>query len=178
MPVCFGRSNVGLHAHGILFCFNNTKMITTIAIDPGASGGVAFHNAHDGIYTCFDLYPITDLLEAIDTLKEADSKIRIVVEDLPPYTGNKIPGSRSFKMGVSYGLILGIGAGAGIPTYKIKPKDWQNSLAGVKGTKGNDRKKILRDICKRLYPDLKPTLKTCDAILILHQYLLCKDIGK
>ena len=153
-------------------------MITTIAIDPGKSGGVAFHNERDGLYLAHDLYPITDMLEAIDTIREADMDLRIVVEDIPPYTGRNIPGSSAFKMGQSYGLILGIGLGAKIPTYKIGPKDWQKPLPGLQGKKGKDRKKELKDICKRLHPELNPTLKTCDAILILHQFLLCEKIGK
>ena len=151
---------------------------TTIAIDPGENGGVAFHNERDGIYFAHNLKPITDFLESIDTIRNADYRIVFVVEDVPPYTGNNIPGSSAFKMGVSYGLIQGIALGERIPCFKITPKDWQKGLQGITGKKGKDRKQILKDICKRLYPELTPTLKTCDAILILHQYLRCKELGK
>ena len=152
-------------------------MITTIAVDPGKSGGVAYHNERDGLYLAHNLYPITDLLEAIDTIRESDFKIRIVVEDIPPYTGNNIPGSSAFKMGQSYGLILGIGLGERIPTFKIGPKKWQKPLPGLQGLKGPSRKKELKDICRRLYPDLNPTLKTCDAILIMHSFLACEELA-
>lgn len=153
-------------------------MITTIAVDPGKSGGVAFHNDRDGIYLAHDLYPITDLLDAIDTIREADMRMHMVVEDIPPFTGNKIPGASAFKMGTSFGLIQGIALGERMPCFKITPKDWQKGLRGLKGLKGNERKKVLRDTCKRLYPNLNPTLKTCDAILIMHQYLQCKSLGQ
>ena len=153
-------------------------MITTIAVDPGKSGGVAFHTARDGIYNAYDLYPITNMLEDIEMLKGEGFKLKMVVEDVLPYHGNNIPGSSAFKMGVSYGLIQGICLGERIPCYKITPKDWQKTLPGLKGFKGAQRKKDLRDICKRLYPDLKTTLKTCDAILIMHQYISLKTNPK
>lgn len=146
------------------------RMIT-IAVDPGKSGGVAFHNKEDGIYNAYNLYPITHMLEDIAMLKHEGFKLQMVVEDIPPFTGNKIPGSSAFKMGVSYGLIQGICLGEQIPCFKITPRDWQKSLSGVKGLKGTERKKVLQDICKRLHPNLNPTLKTCDAILIMHQFI-------
>lgn len=171
---------MGIYDDGIRSKFYLSRIMstTTIAIDPGENGGVAFHNERDGIYLAHNLKPLTDFLESIDTIRNADYKIVFVVEDVPPYTGNNIPGSSAFKMGVSYGLIQGIALGERIPCFKITPKDWQKGLQGITGKKGKDRKQILKDICKRLYPELTPTLKTCDAILILHQYLRCKELGK
>lgn len=153
-------------------------MITTIAVDPGKSGGVAFHNERDGIYVAHNLYPITDLLETMETLRESGSRMQMVVEDIPPFTGNLIPGASAFKMGVSFGLIQGIALGERISCFKITPKNWQKGLSGLTKLKGSKRKQALRDTCRRLYPDLKPTLSTCDAILIMHQYLACKALAK
>ena len=47
----------------------------------------------------------------------------------------------------------------------VAPKRWQAGLH-LKGLKGSERKRALRDNAFRLYPDLKPTLKTADAILL------------
>ena len=146
-------------------------MLVTIAIDPGAKGGVAFHNERDGIYEADNLYPLANLMNTITMLRSDDFKLQMVIEDIPPFTGNIIPGSRAFKMGVSYGMLQGLALGERIPCFKITPRDWQKTLPGVKGLKGNERKKVLKDICVRLYPNLKPTLSTCDAILMLHKFI-------
>lgn len=146
-------------------------MITTIAVDPGKSGGVAFHNPEDGIYQAYDLEPITDVLESMDVYLGADMPLQLVVEDVPPYTGKNIPSSRAFKLGKSYGLILGIGLGKKLPIYVIKPKDWQSTY-GLGKLTGYSRKKALKDICTRMYPKLnKVTNNTCDAVLILHTFI-------
>lgn len=146
-------------------------MMVTIGIDPGKSGGVAFANEEDGIYRAENLYPITALMEHVETIRDAGHKMQIVVEDVPPYTGKNIPGSSAFKLGVSFGLIQGYALGERIPCYMLKPKDWQKSIGGLKGAEGKTRKQLLRDVAKRLYPELTPTLKTCDAILITHVFL-------
>lgn len=153
-------------------------MKTTIAVDPGASGGVAFSNEEDGIYATINLNPLTTLLGEIEILRNAGHEMEMVVEDIPPYVqGNNIPGSSAFKMGVSFGLIQGIALGERIPCFLVRPKDWQKHLIGKNGPKGPERKRALRDIAKELYPELKPTLKTCDAILLLFTYLDAKNKG-
>lgn len=153
-------------------------MKTTIAVDPGANGGVAFANDSDGIYATINLNPLSNLMAEISILRNADHDMEMVIEDIPPYVqGNNIPGSSAFKMGVSFGLIQGLALGERIPCFLVKPKDWQKHLTGVKGLKGPERKRALRDIAKELYPELKPTLKTCDAILLCFTYLDAKKKG-
>ena len=153
-------------------------MLITISVDPGESGGVAFHNERDGISHAYNLKPLSDVLEEIQSLKLEGFKIQMVVEDVPAWTGRNLPSSRMFKMGVSFGIIQGIALGERIPCFKVTPRDWQKGLQGLKGKRGNERKKVLKDICKRIYPDLNPTLKTCDAILILHQVITNKTNPK
>ena len=146
-------------------------MRTIIAIDPGANGGVAFYNDRDGIYRANDLMPLSDLLDDLDILFDAGADVIFVVEDVPPFTGNMIPGSSAFKMGKRYGLVLGIGMGLRIPTYTIKPKKWQKVFDGLGKSKGPDRKKKLKDICKQLHPEIKVTYNTCDAVLLMHYFI-------
>lgn len=150
----------------------------TIGVDPGASGGVAYHSEAEGIFEAHNLYPMSNLLNNLIMFRQEDWKMQVVVEDVPPYTGSNIPQSASFKLGKSCGMVEGLALGERLPCYKVTPRDWQKSLPGIKGKTGNDRKKILKDICLRLYPNLIPTLKTCDAILILHQFITNKTNPK
>tara|TARA_Y100000114_G_C11751580_1_gene324587 strand:+ start:1416 stop:1868 length:453 start_codon:yes stop_codon:yes gene_type:complete len=143
-------------------------MTTIVGVDPGSQGGVAFYNEQDGIYMASDLMPVTDFIDDLDGIED---DVIFVVEDVPPFTGKIIPGSSAFKMGKSYGLILGLALGRGYSTYAVKPKKWQKDYDGLGSSKGNERKKRLKDICKQLHPKLKVTYKTCDAILLLHYFL-------
>ena len=141
----------------------------TIGIDSGKSGGVAYME-NDNIFMAHDLYPISDMIGEIHQFihEHGRMKVRAVIEE-PPSFIKMIPASRSFQMGVSFGECKGICQGALIQTICLRPQVWQKGLTGLKGKQGPARKKGLKDHAFRLYPSLKPTLKTADAILLLHQ---------
>lgn len=141
----------------------------TIGIDSGLKGGVAY--MHDGgIYHAHNLYPISDMIEEIHSLilQHGRGDVRVVIEEPPAYV-KPIPSHTTYKMGVSYGECKGIAQGSRIQCITVDPKTWQKGLKGLKGLEGPARKRMLKDHAFRLYPDLKPTLQTADAILLLHQ---------
>ena len=54
-----------------------------------------------------------------------------------------------------------------IPVRKVAPQTWQKFFAPVPKEK-RDRKQYIADCVRAFYPDLKVTLKTADALGILH----------
>jgi hypothetical protein len=80
--------------------------------------------------------------------------------------GAKLPGSSMFKMGHNAGYWEGALSALGVKVIRIRPQEWQKGITGITGKKGPDRKRALRDEAIRRFPQLKPTLQTCDALLI------------
>ena len=133
-----------------------------LAIDPGANGGFVYK----GGATTFS--GKNNELEKL-TLNH---KTVIVVEKVPPYVGKFIPSSSAFKLGYSYGWI--VGRFSGYKTHLVTPQVWQAFL-GI-GTKGEQTttqwKNKLKDEAIKLFPDQRRiTLATADAYLLLHYAL-------
>jgi hypothetical protein len=131
-----------------------------LAIDPGSSNGGYVYKA--GLVT---------ISGKIDELKELtiNKKTIIICEKVPSYVGKFIPSSSAFKLGFSYGWI--VGKFSAYKTHLITPQVWQAYL-GI-GTKGEQTttqwKNKLKDEAIKLFPDQKRiTLATADAYLLLH----------
>ena len=141
-----------------------------IGIDSGANGGVCVLYPDKAAFAA----PIGSITELRDILaiaekyaKEKPHTIESFVEEVTGYIGGKPqPASRSFVLGKSYGSILGLLVGLGIPFRTVRPQKWQTGLSGVRGIEYTARKRRLKEIATERYPQLKPTLKTADAILI------------
>lgn len=141
-----------------------------IGIDSGASGGVAiiFPN---GEAQASPIGSVSDLCEVFkDAIRHSEKSgyfIEAALEEVTGYIGGKPqPASRSFVLGKSYGAIIGLLIGLEIPFRTVRPQKWQSGLSGVKGLSYAQRKRKLKDYAVQMYPHLKPTLKTADAILI------------
>ena len=143
-------------------------MEATFVIDPGAKGGYVL--CLDGLkdMTAFNLDEIGAFLEHLHEYKVYNRVV--VIEDVPSYIGRNVPSHTSFKLGKSCGLVEGVARGQYIPTHLISPKAWQKGLSGLQGKTGATRKRVLKDHAQRLYPNLEPTLRTTDAILLAHHY--------
>ena len=147
-------------------------MRATIAVDPGKSGGYAI--SIDG---AVEAHPYRDETEFLDHIYELNMRpdltaIEAAVEEVPKFVGKAVPGSTSFVLGYHYGFIVGAFRANQIPVHLYRPQVWQKGLTGVKAAKGSKKKRILRDHATRLYPSLRPTLATADAVLILRHHLL------
>ena len=137
-----------------------------IAVDPGANGGYCVCLGSPRAMTAHNLKSPSEFTEHVHELLEMNEGfVRGIVEDVPPFCGVAVPSHTSFKLGRNFGMIEGIFRGLKIPYELVSPKRWQTGLP-LKGLKGSERKRALRDNASRLYPDLKPTLKTADAILL------------
>jgi len=134
------------------------------AIDPGAGGGIAYFW---DLYGKADAMPetVVDLADKIRELKCAGYNT-CYLEEIPKYAGKNA--SAMMKLSTRYGECRGILAALGIRVYELRPQDWQKVLSlGNRATYGTRWKAHLKERAQALFPHLKVTLKTADALLIL-----------
>ncbi len=142
-----------------------------LAIDPGASGGIAWR-----IGPTVECCPMPDTeggvlhrLRQIAIAAGGPGGLVAYVEQVGGYAGQAQPGSAMFTFGRGYGFLLGILACLGIRTELVTPRRWQKPL-GIGTAAGLARpewKRKLRAKAEQLYPGQPVTLKTCDALLLL-----------
>ena len=143
-------------------------MKNILAIDPGASGGFAWRDILGKVHT----------LKMPDTEGDVVSFIRsracdgctVVLEQVGGFIqGNPAPGSTMFNFGEGFGIIKGATQALGVPLVMVRPQAWQKALSlGNKKDYDKRWKPHLKEVAQRLYPSIDITLKTADAILILH----------
>jgi len=142
-----------------------------IAIDPGASGGIAWL-CQDG-YIFAAAMPATegDVLAQLTSLQAANGfPKRVIIEDVGGFCGVGQPGSAMFKFGRGFGFILGVCAALGWRVELVKPQKWQKTLGlGTKALAGGKGpwKNKLKALAQQLFPTCDVTLKTADALLML-----------
>ncbi len=145
-------------------------MKTVIAVDPGLSGGIAVHWESEPVKT----YPMPstegDLVNLLRELTPDPANTIAFVEEVGGYIGKAQPGSSAFKFGRNFGFLLGVLQTTGIRIELVRPQKWQKAL-GLGHASGcvskTEWKNKLKAHAQRLYPHLKPTLATADALLIL-----------
>jgi hypothetical protein len=139
-----------------------------VAFDPGKAGGACIRH-DDGL---IELHPFRVEHEYIELIRELDrKKYEAVVEDVPAFVSSATSNASSFKLGYNFGFIVGALRALRLPTHLVKPQVWQKGLQGLRPRLGyTDRKRILKDNAIRLFPDLKITNATADAVLIMDWY--------
>jgi hypothetical protein len=153
--------------------------LTVLGIDPGASGGIACWRPDEPILAFPTPQSEGDQVELIRELIAGGEAVAFL-EQVGGYTGQGQPGSAMFKFGRSFGFTLGVLQTLGVRVELVQPQKWQKPL-GV-GTRSacatrSEWKAKLRACAQRLYPKLKPTLSTADAILILEFGLKSLRLG-
>jgi crossover junction endodeoxyribonuclease RuvC len=142
---------------------------SVIGVDPGLSGGIA-HRAPDHSFSAFAMPPTEgDLLDLLSTLSMPGKTIAFV-EEVGGFAGKQQPGSAMFRFGRNFGFLLGVLQALGVRIELVRPQKWQKplSLGTASGCASRTEwKNKLKGCAQRLYPALKPTLSTADAILIL-----------
>jgi hypothetical protein len=139
-----------------------------IGIDPGASGGIAV--IYDGGFAQAFPMPETDK-EILDLLREfappegKESEVFACIERLNAMS----PGRQAcFQLGQSYGKLKMALIACGIPFSEVLPAAWQKAMGcpSKKGRTYAQRKALLRARAQALFPQLKVTNQTADALLI------------
>jgi|SRR5208282_382128 len=145
-------------------------MKTIISIDPRQSGGLAVKHDGQPVQT-FPMPPTEgDLLCLLRQLAADPANTLAVVEEVSGFVGKAQPGSSAFKFGRGFGFVLGCIQALGVRLELVRPSKWQKPLGlGTASTCASkvEWKNKLKAHAQRLYPALKVTLATADALLIL-----------
>lgn len=138
-------------------------MNITIGIDPGTNGGI-------GVICGKDSYAIKmpettkDIFDVFFELKQnADSENSPIIAFLESVSASPQMGVvSSFTFGRGYGNLEMALTAAGIPFERVRPQVWQKALGCM--TKGD--KNVTKQKAQELFPSLKITHATADALLI------------
>lgn len=155
---------------------------TICSVDPGSKGGIAYILAGTAKPVAYSM-PETqgDILDSFRALACGSDGERIAfLEQVGGYIqGNAAPGSAMFNFGENFGFVKGVLMALGFRLEMVRPQHWQKALmlgtAGVekgdsksvKAKKKRDFKNRMKEHAQRLYPDVKVTLNTADALLLL-----------
>lgn len=137
-----------------------------IGIDPGASGGIAY--LHRGLMTAVPM-PETerDLFNCIHALSPGRNATAIIEQIGPAFP--KISKSSMSKLYGNYLVLRMTLIGNKIPFEAKLPRVWQRAM-GIAPKKKTETKtqwkNRLKARAQELFPELKVTLPTADAILI------------
>lgn len=145
-----------------------------IAIDPGASGGIAKLRLHDKKLMVFPMPEDADLRDMVQEWIEAFGAENIVcyLEQVGGFinVGGKGVGTgpAMFNFGDGFGYIRGLIDAARIKRVLVRPQVWQKGIPGIAPKmKSPVRKRALKEYAARIFPNEKVTLKTADALGIL-----------
>ena len=148
---------------------NRADFNTIIAVDPGLSGGIACWKEDQPI-TAFSMPPTEgDLLELVRTLIAPGQTVALI-EKVSGFAGKQQPGGAMFTFGRNFGFIIGIFQALNVRVELVLPQKWQRPLSLGTARSCASRtvwKNKLKGCAQRLYPAIKTTLATSDALLIL-----------
>lgn len=144
-----------------------------IAIDPGASGAAAVKWT-DGSVCVEPFLSEIEMLEFMRIVREnADAEgadVCVFIEKVGGFVGGiGNTGSSMFNFGRNYGYYIGVCDALGFATRFVAPGVWQKKYpTRAKSAKEKAaHKRELKEHAARLYPKLKVTLASADALLIL-----------
>jgi hypothetical protein len=134
-----------------------------ISIDPGASGGIAWTD--DGtVFTCAMPEGMTAQVDALRSLA-ALGQTQAILENVGFFRpGNSGPAACTFSRHV--GHLEAACYCLGISVVKVAPQTWMKTIGTFPKDK-KERKAAIKEVMARLYPHLKVTLKTADALGLL-----------
>jgi len=135
--------------------------MTTIGIDPGINGGIAWIDSTGDIAVEKMPDTILDLWELIESIKvNAGNAVKAYLETVhsSPQMGVK----SAFTFGNGYGHLEMALTAAGIPFERVRPQAWQKEMGCL--TKGD--KNVSKRKAQELFPGTKVTHAIADSMLI------------
>lgn len=145
-----------------------------ISIDPGQAGGIAYRFLK-GTAGAFKMPPTPhDILGQLRDFAccaiVAGDPITVVIEEQTGCGGIRTSAPSMFKFGKGYGYLLGVCDTLQIRVELVRPQRWMKDLGLGTRDKSLPRsawKNKLRERAAQLFPALKVTLATADALLML-----------
>jgi hypothetical protein len=139
-----------------------------VAIDPGASGGIAWRR-DGGEVQCASMQKTEgDVLQFLRGFNHDD--YTFYLEEVGGYVGKAQPGSAMFTFGRNTGFLIGAIMALGFRLEMVRPQVWQKRLGiGTSRTcaSKSEWKNKLKSVAQRKFPNASVTLATADALLIL-----------
>ena len=136
--------------------------MTTLAIDPGLGGGLAWKTE----FAVSQPEPMPETEADVVALIRSIAPDVAVIEDIPWMTGLRVNPAALSKLHRNCGVIHGCLLTLGVKTILAPPKVWQARF-GIAEKDYKKRKNRLKAEAQRRYPSLKISLATADAVLIL-----------
>jgi crossover junction endodeoxyribonuclease RuvC len=133
-----------------------------VGIDPGWNGGIGWINGETGKpvgVVSFSNSTEADIISAVSTIAGGAEVCYLEKVHSMPKQGV----ASSFKFGHIYGLLRGLVIGR-VRTIEVTPQAWQRSLGCL--THGD--KNVSKAAAQRLFPGVKITHATADALLIAY----------
>ena len=145
--------------------FYGSSRHAILAIDPGASGGIAVQ-PENGRAECYSMpQGMTEQIDAIRELLIVHPGLVAVVERVGFHRpGNSAVSTAKFARHV--GHIEAALYAMGIPFVEVTPHKWMASIGAVPADKA-ERKKAIKEEMARRFPHLKVTLAVADALGML-----------
>lgn len=160
-------------------------MILILGIDPGQHGGfstVMLDGSQREVYP-FNRMTLPEISKAVRNFKTIallyNTRIVAFIEEV--HSMPKDGKVQAFSFGKNYGFWQGILIAHGIEIHEVLPVKWQSALKlRVRGLEYSQKKKALKEIAQKRYPDLNLTLDTCDAALIAEygRQIILSEISK
>lgn len=140
-------------------------MRVVMAIDPGASGGLAWVDG-DGVVQAESMpQGMTAIVDRLREMAAAMPGLTAVTEKV----GHWMPGDHpnaATKFARHCGQIEAALYALGIPFDEVSPGVWMKSLGTLPKVKA-ERKRMIRELMARRFPHLRVTLDTADALGLL-----------
>ena len=156
-----------------------------VAIDPGASGGIAEINTDRMMISVMKMPESTkEILQALKKYKYANSMILLEKQQARPSRWDsvidaktqkpkKVPiaagASSAWSFAQHYGELRGILEALELTVIEYRPQEWMK-LAGIrrknKGESQTDWKNFLKSKAQQMYPGTKVTLAVADALIM------------
>jgi hypothetical protein len=136
-----------------------------LAIDPGASGGLAWRDADGDIDAAPMPEGMTAQVDFLRTLAARLPGVEAVLEKVGWWMPGDHPNS-ACRFARHCGNLEAALYALGIPAVAVAPAAWMKALGALPKEK-RARKAAIRELMARRYPHLAVTLKTADALALL-----------
>lgn len=162
------------------------KIDAVIGVDPGANGGLAVWRPNHKTEVIKMPKDLTALRDYIEHMKGICTPL-VFVEKLSIRPDDVVADGSGVNMGKLYRIqtmmqnfeqLKSVFEMSDVPYIMVHPMKWQSALKlRIPKEEKAQRKNRFKEVAGRLYPDVKQTLWSADAILIMHfgRWVLVND---